>query len=106
MLQKNINNISNQGRNTSNTSISIGNLQLLNADDTSNDNVLNLVEDMVFDSSTQVVRLNVMCILYHHLFGNLDQKMFATVIDTNKKVRTELCIALGLNSQIVEFADN
>lgn len=60
--------------------------QYSNSDVSSNETVLNLVDDLMIDSSQHIVKINTMCILFHHLFGNLDQKLFAAVIDLNKKV--------------------
>lgn len=56
-----------------------------NADST-NETVLNVIDEMVCDPSKLVLKMNVMCILYHHLFGNLEQKLFASVIESNTKV--------------------
>lgn len=60
--------------------------QNANNDAGSNETVLNMVDDVMIDSSQQIVKTNAMCILFHHLFGNLDQKLFAAVLDLNKKV--------------------
>lgn len=58
----------------------------IGADDISNDILLNIIDELVLDPSKVILKLNAMCILYHHLFGNLDQKLFAAVIDNNTKV--------------------
>lgn len=54
--------------------------------DATNDAVLNIIDEMVCDPSKLVLKMNVMCILYHHLFGNLEQKLFSAVIENNAKV--------------------
>lgn len=61
-------------------------LAQIGADDISNDILLNIIDELVLDPSKVILKLNAMCILYHHLFGNLDQKLFAAVIDNNTKV--------------------
>lgn len=55
-------------------------------EDISNDVLLNIIDELVLDPSKLILKLNAMCILYHHLFGNLDQKLFAAVVDNNTKV--------------------
>lgn len=65
-----------------------------NSDDASNETILNSIDEIVLDLSLQVVKINAMCIFYHHLFGNLDQKLFAAVIDLNRKVIFKLSIYL------------
>lgn len=92
VLQKNINNlISSQSRNAFN--LYVGNAQSVTESD-ANETLLTLIEETALDSSMSIVKMNSMCILYHNLFGNLDRKLFAAVIDTNKKV------FLYLNSNI------
>lgn len=44
-----------------------------------------LVEARI-DSSKDMLKLNTMAILYHHLLGNLDQKLFNSIVDCNMKV--------------------
>lgn len=58
----------------------------LNIEHATNDILLDFIDEIVIDLSLQVVKINAMCIFYHHLFGNLDQKLFAGVNDINKKV--------------------
>lgn len=80
-LQKNMNNTSShQGRNAVNTNPT-------KYEDIPNDQLLNIIDDMALDPSTLVVKINAMCIIYHHLFGNLDQKLFSAIIEVNTKVR-------------------
>lgn len=55
--------------------------------DATNETVLTIIDEMVCDPSKLVLKMNVMCILYHHLFGNLEQKLFASVIESNTKVQ-------------------
>lgn len=52
------------------------------------DALLNIFDELVCDTSKLVLKMNVMSIIYHHLFGNLDQKLFASVIENNAKVNT------------------
>lgn len=59
-----------------------------NGDEISSEMLLNFIDELVLDPSKLILKLNAMCILYHHLFGNLDQKLFATIIETNTKVST------------------
>lgn len=75
ILQKNTN-IANHSWNSSNS---------FSAEDISNDTLLNIIDEAVVDTNL-VVKINAMCILYHQLFGNLDQKLFAAVIESNTKV--------------------
>lgn len=82
VLQRAANNAANQSRNTSNSFM----WNTFGADDISNDTLLGIIDDTALDTSNLVVKMNVMCILYHHLFGNLDQKLFAAVIESNTKV--------------------
>lgn len=56
-------------------------------EDIPNDQLLNIIDDMALDPSTLVVKINAMCIIYHHLFGNLDQRLFSAIIEINTKVR-------------------
>lgn len=87
MLQKNITNASNPSRNAFNSYSTIGNASsTLKCDDASNDTLLNLIDEMALDPPTLVVKMNAMSILYHHLFGNIDQKLFSAVIEINTKV--------------------
>lgn len=81
-LQKNI--ALSQSRNT--FSLHTGSTQTITEND-ANETLLTLIEETALvDLAVPLVKLNSMCILYHHLFGNLDRKLFTTVIDTNKKV--------------------
>lgn len=82
VLQKYINVSSSHNRNTFN--VCLGNAQTINDHD-ANETLLTLIEDVTLDPAL-LTKMNAMCILYHHLFGNLDQKLFAAVIDINKKV--------------------
>lgn len=82
VLQKNINMSFSQTRNT----FCGGNSQAINDND-ANETLLGLIEEVAIESEMLIVKMNAMCILYHHLFGNLDQKLFAAVVDANKKVR-------------------
>lgn len=84
VLQKNINIYLSQNRNI--FGVCIANTQAINDFD-ANETLLTIIEETVIDSAMPIVKMNAMCIFYHHLFGNLDQKLFAAVIDTNKKVR-------------------
>lgn len=87
VVQKHLNNTSNTSRNSFISPVTAGNISiLLNGDDISNDQLLNISCESPQDASNLVLKLNAMCILYHHLFGNLDQRLFATVIETNAKV--------------------
>lgn len=82
VVQKN--NASAQSRNTSNSTLSFS---AFNAEDsTSGDTLLALIDDTAMDPSNLIVKMNTMCIVYHHLFGNLDQKLFASIIESNTKV--------------------
>lgn len=79
--------------NNSNTQIlstftALGNTSLgqIGTDEVSNEILLNIIDELVLDPSKVILKLNTMCILYHHIFGNLDQKLFASVIDNNTKV--------------------
>lgn len=54
--------------------------------DVTMDALLGIIDDMVLDPSKLILKLNTMSILYHHLFGNLDQKLFGAVIENNTKV--------------------
>ena len=83
VLQKNINMSSSQSRNTFSTTL--GNAQAISEND-ANESLLAFIEEISLDSTVPIVKMNAMCILYHHLFGNLDYKLFAAVIDYNKKV--------------------
>lgn len=74
------NSSSHQGRNAVNTNPT-------KYEDIPNDQLLNIIDDMALDPSTLVVKINAMCIIYHHLFGNLDQKLFSAIIEVNTKVR-------------------
>lgn len=74
------NSSSHQGRNAVNTNPT-------KYEDIPNDQLLNIIDDMDLDPSTLVVKINAMCIIYHHLFGNLDQKLFSAIIEVNTKVR-------------------
>lgn len=72
-----------QSRNTFN--LYLGNAQTI-TDNDADETLLTLIEETALDLAMPIVKMNSMCILYHHLFGNLDRKLFAAVIDTNKKV--------------------
>lgn len=50
------------------------------------DAMLNIFDELVCESSKLVLKMNVMSIIYHHLFGNLDQKLFSTIVENNAKV--------------------
>lgn len=50
------------------------------------DSLLNVMADSVVEPSKSVLKLNAMAILYHNLFGNLDQKLFGSVVECNTKV--------------------
>ncbi|XP_055324262.1 WASH complex subunit 4 isoform X2 [Sitodiplosis mosellana] len=81
VVQKN--NATAQTRNTSNSILSFS---TFNAEDSaSSDTLLALIEDIALDPSSLIVKMNAMCIVYHHLFGNLDQKLFASIIESNAK---------------------
>lgn len=82
VVQKNINFPSHQIRSTTNSSTSYG----FAGEDASDDTILSLIDEIILDPSNLAVKLNAMCILYHNLFGNLDQKLFAAVIEINTKV--------------------
>lgn len=55
-----------------------------------NDILLNVIDEMVSDPSKLFLKLNAMCILYHHLIGNLDQRLFSSIIDNIIKVNLYL----------------
>lgn len=82
VVQKNINVPSHQIRSTSNSSTSY----MFAGEDATDDTILTLIDEIILDPSNLAVKLNAMCILYHNLFGNLDQKLFASVIEINTKV--------------------
>lgn len=55
----------------------------------------NIILEILFSSSTDVIvepskailKMNAMCILFHHIFGNLDQKVFSSLIECITKVK-------------------
>lgn len=49
-------------------------------------NLVNSLVEAKIDSSKDLLKLNTMAILYHHLLGNLDQKLFNSIVDCNTKV--------------------
>lgn len=59
---------------------------MFSGEDATDDTILTLIDEIILDPSNLAVKLNAMCILYHNLFGNLDQKLFASVIEINTKV--------------------
>lgn len=50
------------------------------------DSLMNVMADAVVEPSKSLLKLNSMSILYHNLFGNLDQKLFGAVVECNTKV--------------------
>lgn len=34
----------------------------------------------------EILKINAMCILYHNMFGNIDDKLFKQLIECNNKV--------------------
>lgn len=97
LVQKNINiSSTNPSR-----QISIhSNLHIHNSDDASSDALLNTIDEIMLDPSNLIVKTNAMSIIYHHLFGNLDQHFFSNVIETNTKVRSYLNITVYTNVHI------
>lgn len=47
-----------------------------------------LLVDAKTDQSKMLLKLNTMAILYHHLLGSLDQKLFNSIVDCNTKVKS------------------
>lgn len=92
LVQKYVNNPITCNSNTQSLSTftALGNTSFgqIGTDEISNDILLNIIDELVLDPSKVILKLNAMCILYHHLFGNLDQKLFTAVIDNNTKVGT------------------
>lgn len=91
LVQKYVNNsiASNSNAQFLSTFTALGNTSTvgqIGTDEVSNDVLLNVIDELVLDPSKVILKLNAMCILYHHLFGNLDQKLFTAVIDNNTKV--------------------
>lgn len=39
-----------------------------------------------FHETETVIKVNIMAVVYHNIFGNLDQKIFKTLLDCNAKV--------------------
>lgn len=85
LVQKYVNNSITSNSNTQILSTFTA-LGQIGTDEVSNDILLNVIDELVLDPSKVILKLNAMCILYHHLFGNLDQKLFTSVIDNNTKV--------------------
>lgn len=50
------------------------------------ESLLNVMADSVVEPSKSALKLNAMAILYHNLFGNLDQKLFGSIVECNTKV--------------------
>lgn len=42
--------------------------------------------DVIIDPSNAILKANAMCILFHNIFGNLDQKIFTLLIECTLKV--------------------
>lgn len=42
--------------------------------------------EAVIDPPKLLLKMNAMAILFHHLFGNLDQKLFSSIVDVNVKI--------------------
>lgn len=48
-----------------------------------------------FHETEMLVKINAMAVIYHNIFGNLDQKIFKSLLDCNVKVSQIYIILLA-----------